>query len=123
MSSFGIRKCPDSNISRRTVNDLDINCRYELLRRICIVLVVQIEPRNHVHGREDYPALTPQHELDTDRPVISALKYLDDAVGSTICPRCGIFFLVFIVPIPILNWCLSRAIPQIRVKKSVTEIL
>ena len=29
----------------------------------------------------------------------------------------------FAVRVPILNWCLSRAIPQIRVKKSVTEIL
>ena len=31
----------------------------------------------------------------------------------------GVLFSFF----PILNWCLSRAIPQIRLKKSVTEIL
>ena len=42
----------------------------------------------------------------------------DGFLSVPLCPHCNQRRKV-----PILNWCLSRAIPQIRVKKSVTEIL
>ena len=50
------------------LDHLDLNCRYEMLCRIC---VVQIQPRKHALDRAGYTAPTRQHELDhtdhTDR--------------------------------------------------------
>ena len=64
----------------------------------------------------------------SQKSLLTPLWYLDYILIIVYIDYSSIYILtshiyILIIVFQFLNWCLSRAIPQIRVKKSVTEIL